>query len=258
MAAGLHRFTPSYRAGATSSRFAAFARGRARERAGSGTPARSRRRPLRDRTDATPVERPSGIQLGHGVPGRVLEVQRMQGGVRDVEQFLTFGSDSEGHVSGRMTRSVERADAQHDLAVLFQQLDAVGQRQEMPANRFREDRGLGRQVRLGDHVHARVHQQAPIRRRDPLAIDAVVLQRGGEDVRRSVAEVLVRHVGERAVVDRHAVEGAHSEPEDRALDALLAVSSHRNTASLPGVGRNPSLRRVRSARHAAERSEGSS
>lgn len=71
-----------------------------------------------------PIEEPSfrrdrltGLEVPDRVPIRMLEVDRMQRRVRDVQQLMTAGADCQREMSGRVTGRIDRLDAGHDLGL---------------------------------------------------------------------------------------------------------------------------------------------
>src|SRR5450759_5017672 len=74
-----------------------------------------------------------GGQVESILPGRLLQVERVDGGIAQVEQLLAFGCDQHGKMAWSVAGRGNGDDAGHDLDLAVDGLDLVAQRAEAAA-----------------------------------------------------------------------------------------------------------------------------
>jgi hypothetical protein len=65
------------------------------------------------------------VLVPHGSPARMLEVDRMQGGIRDVEQLRALRPQRDRDVAGRVARRRQDVDARRDLDLTVDEIDPI-------------------------------------------------------------------------------------------------------------------------------------
>jgi hypothetical protein len=83
------------------------------------------------------------LQVETILPGRLLQVQRVDGGIAEVEQILAFRGNQDGQMARRVTGRGNGGDAGHDFGFAVDGLDLVAQHAEAAA-RHGVDGLLGR------------------------------------------------------------------------------------------------------------------